>query len=1096
MKSNKIEKLIKQLKYSPDKSMEQKLNSQIDSAWCEHENKLSTPKFSVWRLINHRSIIKPAIAAAILIGVILISYYSKDSISITTPAFSKIIDNTLAQKWVYMFEEDRQAGQILAEYWYNPSQQKVFFKSNGQNGAAIIDLKKYEMTEYYNGTIIIKNFIDDIEGIRRQVGEMLPMIDGLLEPQEKKGAVITEKRAKYNGKPAWFYEIEITIPRPKPFTYQYSWLVDTTTNLPIICEYITPVTSKRYAFDYIDSGPEDIYTLGAPIDSMIKDYRPNPEIRVLIDKINQVKTKQYHSFAAIIVGSNGFPENFVVRKGNKIRSEEFNTFGLWNEEKQKYLQGMGDSFDSIYQWMKNPENAVLYERISISDDNYEYTVNFRKEKEPAFWMGVHPNVDDRFEWFCWDGMPYGTIIEDEYSRENGVICVENEYHKRYYDPNHNYLCVREIRKERSYLGRDIDEFAVTPGGILYPTSFGQGEGNEKRWHIYVTDLDDSLKQLLDPSSLPGYIDHRKLTREIIDKRNASADPNIPAVTEYTGFTPLHIAIYRKDIEKVKRYLDEGQEVEPDTDTGATPMELAVASGSLELVKLLHEHGADFYSNDEQKRSCLGLAAESRSLDIVQYMLGLNADVNAVYKEGNTALYYAALNGDVSIVRILIEHGAAIDPVNKDDCTPLEKAAENYIKEGDSFHANKDNIQLYQQTISLLVDAGADINRWRNDRASGTRMTVLLQAVTKLGMDRQNTKQHAELVQFLLELGANPNLMTPQKSPLYEVFTPFHSSYDIAEVLLDNGADPLVLPENISKPGQTNYLEWAKAHSREEELNGLFYPYMKDKFIESNKARVEAAKKVIKAILSDDTQAKQNLCMDHPHIYNPWPRWEQLIIKDYTGHEELLDKIIPGWYTLDGFGEVFVPFPGDSTEECIVLGFFQNPDGVLKCMSYKKIEKMPQPQEYILSLNVESFESFTNFIYDQYGLTEKLKVGGSASSTSKGDCITGQLVFEVHDNQLHVTCNEDSWNNRWCVLTSNYVKHYRRNTLDIYNKYTLNQKNKKLQVTFEPMKCTIESVDKKYTFTLDNGKVVLDDGKKSMLAEKFTVNMPEVVLFVN
>ncbi|NLW82842.1 MAG: hypothetical protein GXY41_00310 [Phycisphaerae bacterium] len=1059
-------------------------------------NKTAARIQPLWRKNMKSKAAQGAIAAMVIIGVLFGIYQITGSIDGAAPAFADVVNNVLAQKWVYMFEEDRNSGMIAAEWWYNPREQKVFLKSKEQNGAAIIDLKRNEMIQYHSGTIRIHSFIDDIEEARKQVGEVLPMINGLLEPQEHKGAVITQKRARYNGISAWLYEIELTYPNGGPFTTQHKWLVDTQTDLPIVCEYSTRVESRRYAFDYTDIGPEDIYALGVPGDAEIEDYRPNSETRGLIDTINQVKAEQYQSYAAIIADHDGLPEYFIVRQGDRRRWEEFDTFGLSTEEKEHYLQGIGDSFDSLYQWILNPQNAVLRESISIGDSNFEYNVGWSANKEGYFSMNTHPEPeeDDEFERFCWDGMPYGTIIEDEYSRENGVICVENEYNKRYYDPGHNYLCVREIRKERDYLGRDLPEFEVTPGGILYPTSFGQG--GEKRYRIYVKDLDDSLIVLLDPSLLPNYIDHRKLTREIIDKRNADAGPDTPAVTEYTGFTPLHMAIYRKDIDRVKQYLDEGADVEPDSDTGATPMELATASGSLELVKLLHEHGADFISNDQQKRSCLGLAAENRSLDIVQYMLGFNVDVNAVYKEGNTALYYAAVNSDIPMVRTLIEHGAAIDPLNEDGYTPLEKATESYIEKVDYSPLDNETIQQYQQTIRLLVGSGADINGWRDDRHMGARITILLQAVWRFDRNDRYSQQHIELIQFLLELGANPNLMTPQRSPLHEALSRSHLRYDIAEVLLDHGADPWVLPETVSRPGRTNYLEWAKALFREKEMNSLLYPYMKDGFIESNKVRVEAAQKVIKAILSDDAQAKQELCMDHPHIYQPWSRWEQLIKEDYTGHEELLDEMTPGWYTLGGFGEVFVPLPAGSQDECVVLGFFQYPDGGLKCMNYRKMEKMPEPQEYILTLDVESFESFTNLIYEQYGLTENLKARGSASSTSDGNCITGQLVFEVRENQLYVTCTDKSWSNRWCVLTSDSVKHYRRDNLDIWNKYTLSQKDKKLQVLFEPLKCTITSSEKTCTFTLENGQILYDDGSRTVAAEKFTVNMPEVEVEAN
>ena len=92
-------------------------------------NKTAARIQPLWRKNMKSKAAQGAIAAMVIIGVLFGIYQITGSIDGAAPAFADVVNNVLAQKWVYMFEEDRNSGMIAAEWWYNPREQKVFLKS-------------------------------------------------------------------------------------------------------------------------------------------------------------------------------------------------------------------------------------------------------------------------------------------------------------------------------------------------------------------------------------------------------------------------------------------------------------------------------------------------------------------------------------------------------------------------------------------------------------------------------------------------------------------------------------------------------------------------------------------------------------------------------------------------------------------------------------------------------------------------------------------------------------------------------------------------------------------------------------------------------
>jgi ankyrin repeat protein len=1104
-----INKIIKKLHLKASANLDKRVHDRISGAQAKPEYKQATymPP-NIWRNIMKNPITKLAAAAAIVIAVISISHYFTGSFSITTPAFSKIINNALSQKWVYMFEEDRKAGQIEAEYWYNPSQQKLYYKTK-KDYAFVLDMVSGDEYEYRNNQITIKK-MDDFEVYSGWIAERMPIISSLLNKYEKEGANIVQKQSMYNSQHALLYEIQLTLPeRLGQRTYKYTWLVDKKTRLPIICEnnviynqshnetiQQTLIDSYRYAFDYPDSGPSDIYALGVPSDVNIVDERldPNSDIQQLVNKINSIKETKYKSYAYISLKGD-YLQKRVIRDGQRIRDEflELKINGSdYVPNKEQHFQTMGKSFDSIDKWI-DKAGIVLRQHIYICDGQFGYeTSDWSVEKDDQIEISLHTGVpheryNNSFLFFCWWDTPKGMLIKNVYSEENNLICAETSDRRYYYDPAKEYMCVRSETKGGT-INYEIQEFGKTASGMLYPSTvreiyYSQAAGSDEliphyqTIYIYAQDVNDVLIARLDPKSLPNYVDHRKLTLELA-AQYAQQDGND---VEYTGFTPLHMAIYRQDIERVKALLEKGAEVEPAYDSGATPMELAVASGNLEMVKLLHNHGADFISNDSEQRDSLGLAVKEGFLEIAEFMLTHGSSVDDNYKNQDKPLKYAAANGDLEMLKMLLEYNPQIDPKDTEGRTPLYYAVAALRNEVE--HPTPADEEIVQDIISLLIEHGANINIRDRDG-----QTPLLITISSFSASSKIDKRQLNLIRFLLKMGAEPDLMSDNASPLYTAAK--NSFYDIVQILLEAGADPWQMPLHGDISQLHNLLHYAR-QTKKDQLYEMLYPYMKEKYERTNNELVELTKQVITACLESDKKTIDAICVDHPSYSHPWDNWLQKIKNSYEGHEELLENIVPGWFTEDGLAQTYIPLPEGATKKSILLGFIQFPDDQWKCIFYLEQNYMPVFEQPV-SLNYDlqsGLDRFRNLMYENAGLPGKIMKKDSGSSISNGK-FEGQIILTIQKDSLRIDFEEDNyWQKHHFMLTSDYIKMYVGNMLEVYTKeYTQKQKDYPQQLIYHPSELIIDTGQTKYIFTISDGQVMLTQGENRKKAELFIFDL--------
>ena len=298
-----------------------------------------------------------------------------------------------------------------------------------------------------------------------------------------------------------------------------------------------------------------------------------------------------------------------------------------------------------------------------------------------------------------------------------------------------------------------------------------------------------------------------------------------------GMTALHWAATYGDPELTEVLLYAGANVKATSRLGRfTPLHVASQGGFAVVVKALLDRGADVNAATTTGATALMLAAQAGNGAAVAALLDAKADVNAAEQaNGQTPLMFAAAYDRAEVVALLLDRGAKAGATSKvvdlaalttsdgegrppDTATPPARPApgpratdvagasrpfrynELIGSQGGLSALHFAARQGAAAAARALVAHGADVNV----PSPGDQTTPLLIATLN---------GHFDLAKYLLEHGANPNLVSRAgAAPLYATLNvqwapkaayPQPRSYlqqqttylDLMRVLLDQGADP-------------------------------------------------------------------------------------------------------------------------------------------------------------------------------------------------------------------------------------------------------------------------------------------------------------------
>jgi uncharacterized protein len=272
----------------------------------------------------------------------------------------------------------------------------------------------------------------------------------------------------------------------------------------------------------------------------------------------------------------------------------------------------------------------------------------------------------------------------------------------------------------------------------------------------------------------------------------SAGANIRATTRLGGITPLLMASQAGHAQVVASLLAAGASANSATATGATALMLAARSGSTETVTRLIETGADV--NVKEKgfgQTALMVAAGLDRADVVRLLMARGADWKA-----------ASAIADLKALSSPMEDGgrpvqAPAPAAGRIDVPGVTRGYRYNELIGTQGGLTALHFAVRQGSAGAaraLVEAGADVNIV----SPGDQASPLLVAAIN---------GHFDLASFLIEKGANPNLVSDAGvSPLYAVLnvqwapiaaypqprSHLQQSRDylgVMKLLLDKGADP-------------------------------------------------------------------------------------------------------------------------------------------------------------------------------------------------------------------------------------------------------------------------------------------------------------------
>jgi ankyrin repeat protein len=226
-----------------------------------------------------------------------------------------------------------------------------------------------------------------------------------------------------------------------------------------------------------------------------------------------------------------------------------------------------------------------------------------------------------------------------------------------------------------------------------------------------------------------------------------------------GTTPLHRAAYQDDLPRVESLIRGGANVNAGNDLGATPLWLAAQNGSEPIVKALLSAGANPNAALLSGETPVMVAARAGKTAVVELLLGKDANVNARGARQQTALMWAVAQKHPDVVKALLAHGADLSLRSETWSQVMAVPPHGYLPYNKSIPAGGETALLFAaragdlESARLLVKAGANVN----DADAWGVSAVTLAAHSGF----------AELVDFLLEKGADPNAMKAGFAPLHE-----------------------------------------------------------------------------------------------------------------------------------------------------------------------------------------------------------------------------------------------------------------------------------------------------------------------------------------
>ncbi|CAL4059406.1 unnamed protein product [Meganyctiphanes norvegica] len=149
--------------------------------------------------------------------------------------------------------------------------------------------------------------------------------------------------------------------------------------------------------------------------------------------------------------------------------------------------------------------------------------------------------------------------------------------------------------------------------------------------------------------------------------NLGADP---AIISKNGFSPLHLAAYKGDVDQVRLFLEKCSHLDHTGSSSVTALHIACLAGHLEVTQALAQRGANIETKDAISFSPLHVACLFGNEAVIEYLLSRGVDVNMSGLVGDRPLHLATTKGYYNITLMLLRKGARVRAQDDEGNTAL------------------------------------------------------------------------------------------------------------------------------------------------------------------------------------------------------------------------------------------------------------------------------------------------------------------------------------------------------------------------------------------------------------------------------------------
>ena len=297
------------------------------------------------------------------------------------------------------------------------------------------------------------------------------------------------------------------------------------------------------------------------------------------------------------------------------------------------------------------------------------------------------------------------------------------------------------------------------------------------------------------------------------------------------------AIKRSNLKGVKQAIKDKASVNSPTEDGFTPLIIAVTQkavikepkgDAVKIVTFLMEKEADINAATAQGRTALMVAAKQGYTPYVQELLkNKKLNVDKQDKKGTTALMFAVLNGHLDIVKLLVKKGAHITLRDNAEKTAFDYAEDKEIKKYLEPLVDEQNIKKQGIWARLTGTASKKV---LDDKP---KAIVFVWARDNSGKPQVGAFDLKELQRRIKNYRGDKEELINFPGPYG--YTALHYAVVngdvlLAELLFENGADPLVPDANRQTPlYQVLYHATKTNKEKTEALFKLFEKALKESY---------------------------------------------------------------------------------------------------------------------------------------------------------------------------------------------------------------------------------------------------------------------------